>query len=113
MQAESTVMETQQSFTGSQVVDAPLVAARVATIREMLASLDTLTNAGQQYLMNRVVDFVGAQVQQACRRASGGNRRMLLEQLDVIKREAGRRLPSVPAFRPRAENLLRLLNAPT
>jgi len=106
-------MESQASFTDSPVVGVRLLDARVATIREMLSTLDTVTHAGQQHLMNRVVDFVQAQVQQACRRASSGNRRMLLEQLDLIKREAGRRLPSVPAFRPRAENLLRLLNTPT
>lgn len=112
MQAESVIMESQQSFTDSPVGDVRLLAARVQTIREMLASLNTLTNAGQQHLMNRVVDFVGAQVQQACRGAGSGNRRMLLEQLDLLQREARRRLPSVSAFRPRAENLLQLLNSP-
>lgn len=104
--------EGQQSFAQTRAVSLAPLAARMITIREMLATLDTLTIAGQQHLMSRVAGFIEGQVTQAAQHVRGGNRRMLAEQLGLLKHEAGRPLPSVTAFRQRAENLLDLLNVP-
>jgi len=85
------------------------LADKQATIRQMLATLDTLTIAGQRHLMAKVLAFVEGQVDRAIRHTGAGNRGMLLEQLALLKRESDRPLPSVPAFGERAESLLALL----
>ncbi|HVU34660.1 MAG TPA: hypothetical protein VHE61_14595 [Opitutaceae bacterium] len=105
------MMEGQQSFAHDRAIALAPLAARMLTIREMLANLDTLTIAGQQHLMNRVAAFIEGQVTEVPRGAGGANRRMLTEQLELLKHESGRPLPSVSAFRRRADNLLDLLNA--
>jgi hypothetical protein len=79
------------------------------TIREMLATLDTLTVAGQRHLMTKVIAFVDGQVARAIQRAGHGDRSMLLEQVALLRRESDRQLPSVPAFGERAERLIALL----
>jgi len=85
------------------------LAEKLATIRQMVATLDTVTIAGQRHLMAKVLAFVGGQVERAIRHAGAGNRGMLLEQLALLKRESDRQLPSVPAFGQRAESLIALL----
>jgi len=85
------------------------LAEELATIRQMVATLDTVTIAGQRHLMAKVLAFVDGQVEQAIRHAGSGNRGMLLEQLALLKRESDRQLPSVPDFGQRAESLIALL----
>ena len=87
----------------------PSFADKLATIRQMLASLDTLTIAGQRHLMAKVLAFVDGQVQRVIHHAGPRNRGMLLEQLAVLRRESDRQLPSVATFGERAESLLALL----
>jgi hypothetical protein len=87
----------------------PAPPERLTTIRQMLATLDTLTFAGQRHLMGKVVAFVDGQVERAAHHAGLRDRSLLLEQLTILKRESDRQLPSVPLFGERAESLLSLL----
>ena len=84
-------------------------ALRLTTIRQMLATLDTLTIAGQRHLMSKVVAFVSGQVERVVREGGRVNRRMLLDQLTLLKRESDRQLPSVSTFSARADSLIALL----
>lgn len=84
-------------------------AENLAIVRQMLATLDTVTLAGQRHLMTKVVALVDAQVDRAIQHVGRGNRRTLQEQLTLLKRESDRLLPSIAAFRDRAESLLALL----
>jgi hypothetical protein len=112
VQVEPAMMiERQQSPAQSRAIALVPLAARISTIREVLASLDTLTIAGRQHAMGRVAAFIEGQITQAAQRVGGGNRRTLADQVDLLKHEAGRQMPSVTAFRQRASNLLDLLRA--
>jgi hypothetical protein len=85
------------------------LADKLATVRQMLATLNTVTIAGQHHVMTKVLAFVDGQVERAIDQGAAGNRRLLLEQLALLRRESGRQAPSVPAFGERAESLLALL----
>jgi hypothetical protein len=102
-------MELPQSISEAPATRTPSLADKLATIRQMLATLDTLTIAGRNHLMAKVLAFVDGQVQGVIHHAGHRNRGMLLEQLAVLRRESDRQLPSVVAFGERAESLLALL----
>jgi hypothetical protein len=87
----------------------PSLAGRLTTVRQMLATLDTVTIASQRHLMTKVLAFVDGQVERAIKHAGAGNRGMLLDQLALLRRESDRQLPSVPAFGERAESSVALL----
>jgi hypothetical protein len=84
---------------------------RLAVAREMLVTLETLTNAGQRHLMAKVVSFIEGQVAQAPA-ARGRQRALATQLLAQLRRESDRPFPEVAAFRSRAEGLIGLL-APT
>ncbi len=86
-----------------------LPADTVATIRQMLATLETVTNAGQIHLMNKLLAIIGDHVERALGRGGPRNDGMLREQLTLLKREADRSAPSTPAFVNRAEGLIALV----
>ena len=102
-------MELTHSTSGGHTHHPTLLADKLATIRQMLASLDTLTIAGQRHLMTKVLAFLDSHVDRLIHQAGHGKRSMLLEQLVLLRRESDRQLPSVPAFGERAESLLALL----
>jgi hypothetical protein len=87
----------------------PSLGEEFATIRQMLATLDSLTIAGQRHLMAKVVSFVDGQMTRVLQHVGPGNRRTLLDQLALLKGESDRQLPSVPVFGQRAESLIALL----
>lgn len=87
----------------------PTPGEKLTTIRQMLATLDTLTIAGRRHLMSKVVTFLGDQVELAIRHPGLGNRCVLPDQLALLKGESVRQLPSVPVFVERAEPLIALL----
>ncbi|HLK89759.1 MAG TPA: hypothetical protein VKZ18_07690 [Polyangia bacterium] len=91
---------------------APFVAdtsgSRLAVAREMLVTLETLTNAGQRHLMAKVVTFIEGQVAEAPA-ARGRQRATAAQLLAQLKRESDRPFPEVAAFRSRAEGLIGLL----
>jgi hypothetical protein len=85
------------------------LAEELTTIRQMLATLDTLTIAGQRHLMTKVIAFVDIQVERAIQRTGTEDDGTLVEQLALLRRESDRQVPSVPAFGERAERLIAFL----
>jgi hypothetical protein len=93
---------------------APLLAAatspsRLAVAREMLETLETLTNAGQRHLMAKVVTFIQGHVSQAAPIARERPRAALFQHLTELQRQAERPSPDLAAFRSHAQALLGLL----
>jgi hypothetical protein len=93
---------------------APLLApsaspSRLAIAREMLVTLETLTNAGQRHLMAKVVSFIQGHVAPAGPGARERQRAAALQILTKLTRESERRSPDVASFRAHAEALLALL----
>ena len=84
---------------------------QLSTIQEMLASLDTLTIAGQQHVMAKVVGFIRARTGEALGRVGRNNQRTAVDLLQHLATESERRLPDVRSFGPPAESLLALLAA--
>jgi uncharacterized protein YoaH (UPF0181 family) len=79
--------------------------SELAVIGEMLGMLESLTNAGQQHVMTKIVGFIQAKVSSGAiaRRA---DRARVAELLDRVKQEAGRPLPVVDAFREAVGSVL-------
>jgi hypothetical protein len=87
---------------------APLLApSRLAVAREMLVTLETLTNAGQQHLMAKVVTFIEGHIAKALPGVRDRQRAAAL--LTRLKRESERPAPDVATFRDHAETLIALL----
>lgn len=80
--------------------------SRLAVAREMLVTLETLTNAGQRHLMAKVVTFIEGHIATAARERL---RAAALQILTQLKRESERPSPDVAAFRSHAETLIALL----
>jgi hypothetical protein len=70
----------------------------LAVIGEMLGSLDSLTNAGQQHTMAKIVSFIQSRVSSGSI-ARTADRAQIAELLDRVRHEAARPLPVVDAFR--------------
>jgi hypothetical protein len=87
----------------------PTFNEKITMIRQMVANLDTLTLAGQRHDMKKILDFLEEHVLRAMRGASLGNRRMLAEQLEVLKRAHDQRSPAVPAFSDRVLSLIAMI----
>jgi hypothetical protein len=84
MSAAMTIFET----AGSISLLAPKGAARdrsvLATIREMIGGLDSLTMAGQRHMMDKVVTALRNHVAQAPRTTSERNRRAVVDHLGML-----------------------------
>ncbi len=72
--------------------------SELAVIGEMLGMLESLTNAGQQHVMAKIVGFIQTRVASGAiaRRA---DRTRVAELLERVRHEAARPLPEVGAFR--------------
>ena len=88
-----------------------LRASEIAVIREMLATFESLTVAGQRHVMEKVVSFVDARARGAAGRMSHRNRVTLSELLTQLQKESQRMMPDPCGFARRAENLIALLDA--
>jgi hypothetical protein len=84
---------------------------QLAVVREMLPTLDTVSAAGQQHLMGKVVAFIQEHSTSAYRSLSRRNQEMFAELLDRLRRESNRIAPDVQAFCHGAESLLVFLGA--
>lgn len=84
---------------------------QLSTIREMLTSLDTLTIAGQQNVMVKVVAFIRGRAGEALARVGRHDQRTAADLLQHLAVESERPLPDVRSFGPRAESLVALLAA--
>jgi hypothetical protein len=83
--------------------------SRLAVAREMLVTLETLTNAGQRHLMAKVVTFIEGHVATATAGVRERPRAAALQLLGQLRRESERPSPDVATFRSRAETLIALL----
>lgn|SRR5665213_841596 len=82
---------------------------QVAVIGDMLATLETLTTAGQHHLMGKVVAVVRDQVLRAATLVSRPDRATLARLVEDLERESDRRSPDLSVFTPRAERLIKIL----
>lgn len=90
----------------------PLLAAaamdQFSVVREMLGTLETLTSAGQQYLMGKIIGFMEGQAG-GLPRVGARNRRTFMELLTNLRRESDRAFPDISGFVQRTEGLVALL----
>ena len=99
-----------QALRGEVRAGMPL-SRQIATIREMLSMLDTLTAAGQRHSMSKIVGFVDQHVGRTLDRIGARNGSTLTELSTWLRHESQRTLPDVATFRRRADDLLSLLVA--
>lgn len=92
--------------TSHPVPYAELYASQVAVIGEMVASLDSLTNAGRHHVMTKIVGFVQARVGTAPGSRTAAERARIAEMVDHLQREAARPLPAVGSFTEWVQRLL-------
>jgi len=85
---------------------------RCALMREMLERLDTLGAPGQRDVMGRIISLLVTAAEGATSCLGEGNLRTFHEQLERLRREAGRPWPDAAAFCRRAENLITMVEAP-
>ncbi|HLK92073.1 MAG TPA: hypothetical protein VKZ18_19430 [Polyangia bacterium] len=82
-----------------------------SVIREMLGTLETLTTAGQQHDMCKVVAFMTDEIRRVSPRLSRRNQLTLADLVAQLERQTQRRLPDLQAFALGTENLISLLGA--
>ena len=81
----------------------------VSVIGDMLATLGTLTTAGQHLVMSKVVAVVREQVRRASPLVSRSDREILAGLVEDLERESDRLSPNPSAFTPHAERLSKVL----
>ncbi|HEX3902245.1 MAG TPA: hypothetical protein VH853_05290 [Polyangia bacterium] len=89
--------------------DYPSASWQVAVLGDMLATLDTLTAAGQHHVMSKVLAVVREQVGRMAPMFSGPDRKILAGLVGDLEHESDRRSPDPSIFTPRAERLIKLL----
>ena len=92
-------------------IPAPALIDQLAVVRGMLATLDSLTAAGQHHVMSKVIGFVDDQSRRALGGMSPRNRRAFMELLAHLRRESDRISSDITNFVRRAEALIALLAA--
>lgn len=106
---------TEAWFFGYRRVAGPrapaLSEAEIATLREMLANLETLTEAGQRHTMAKIVALVGEAVAAISDELCASSRKVAVTVLTRITGESARRRPDPRGFRVDCERLLALLSA--
>jgi hypothetical protein len=82
---------------------------QLTVLPEILSTLDTLTTAGQHYVMSKVLAFILDQAGRACRGLSASNQRMFVELIEHLTYESERLSPDTRRFSHRAESMVALL----
>jgi hypothetical protein len=85
------------------------LAWQLAVMREMIATLDTLTLAGRQHLMGKIVSIIRNHVESLRDDFGRRNRKAAVEVLERLTREADCPVADVRAFSRGAESLVALL----
>ncbi len=82
-----------------------------AIVREMLLTMDTLTIAGQRYIMRKIVEILSNRIDSmlSLRRQDRGTLSRMVNSLRV---QCDHLLPDVRTFTARAEALLSVLDGP-
>ena len=92
-----------------QTDDRASLSWQVSVLGDMVATLDTLTTAGQQHVIGKVVAVVRDQVQRAAPLVSRREREILAGLVEEMARQSDRVSPDLSVFTPRAERLIGLL----
>jgi hypothetical protein len=82
---------------------------QVSVLGDMVATLDTLTTAGQQHIIGKVLAVVRDQVQRAAPLVTRREREILAGLVEEMAHESDRVSPDLSVFTPRAERLFGLL----
>jgi hypothetical protein len=82
---------------------------QVSVLGDMVATLDTLTTAGQQHVIGKVLAVVRDQVQRAAPLVTRREREILAGLVEEMAHESDRVSPDLSVFTPRAERLFGLL----
>ena len=82
---------------------------QVSVLGDMVATLDTLTTAGQQHVIGKVLAVVRDQVRRAAPLVSRRERDILAGLVEEMEHESDRVSPDLSVFTPRAERLFGLL----
>ena len=82
---------------------------QVSVLGDMVATLDTLTTAGQHHVIGKVVAVVRDQVQRAAPLVSRREREILAGLVEEMEQASDRVSPDLSVFTPRAERLIELL----
>jgi hypothetical protein len=82
---------------------------QVSVLGDMVATLDTLTTAGQHHVIGKVVAVVRDQVQRAAPLVNRREREILAGLVEEMEQESDRVSPDLSVFTPRAERLIELL----
>ena len=88
-----------------------VLSRQLSVIPEMLATLDTLTTAGQHHTIGKVVMFIQDQVRHAIPRLGRRNRATLAELMERLERESERQLPDLASVSRHATSLMTLIAA--
>lgn len=83
----------------------------LAVVREVLSTLDTLTTAGQQHTMAKLVGVIQDRSSRVLPGISSRNRDKLAELMAHLRRECNRALPDVRRFSDGADRVVALLSA--
>jgi hypothetical protein len=87
----------------------PFLVDPVSVVRDMLATLETLTSVGQQYLMGKILRVSEDHARVLLGGMSPRNRRAVMGLLTHLRGECDRFVPDVATFVRRADRLTRLL----
>jgi hypothetical protein len=82
---------------------------QVPVLGDMVATLGTLTTAGQQHVIGKVLAVVRDQVRRAAPLVSRREREILAGLVQEMEHESDRVSPDLSVFTPRAERLFGLL----
>jgi len=111
MSATSHAIDLVRELSGDRVTGENGLLAQLPVIHEMLGMLDTLTIAGQQHVMEKVVDFVDSKTRAVAPRMGDRNRVTLFDLLRRLREESQRLVPDPLRFTRHAESLITLLRS--
>jgi hypothetical protein len=109
MYLSNPTIELARGRAGAAAVAPSVPPSRFAVAREMLSTLETLTNAGRRHCMAKVVVFIEGQVALVAPQVGKCRRDAAMEFLEQLRRESSRPLPDVASFCTRADDLIGLL----
>ena len=92
-----------------QTDDRASLSWQVPVLGDMVATLETLTTAGQHHVIGKVVAVVRDQVQRAAPLVSRREREILAGLVQEMEQQSDRVSPDLSVFTPRAERLIGLL----
>jgi hypothetical protein len=84
---------------------------RTPVLVQMLSMIDSLTAPGQRHMMTKVLGLIAEEASRVPRGTVVASQRMIVDQLNALRKEAERSWPDPAAFCRRAESVIALLEA--